>query len=385
MASDQVALGPDDPTRRCAAEHLLCDARLAAKDAGVTRLADLTKLDTLGLPVWQTVRPLSRALSVHQGRGASTVQAQLGALMEAVESDAAESFVCDGPICAFDDLPASRRAARLSDFGTARSTIDAAAVHRWAEARNVASGGTLFVPFDCVSLDFTRGLPSAFDRASNGVATGSDHSEAVAVALHELVERDAVTELRAAGLIACTHATLQLDTVPFSWFAGWREKLRLERISIRICLAASLTGTPVFTCELNDLSKWGAPYRALHGQGAHSLPEIALFKATSEAFQSRATYIAGARDDLPSAVYTEQTPAAQVSIGLPLASGMAGIAWERIPPGPVGASAMIEALIAAGYPDVAVVDLRHLPRFEVVRAFACGLGSIVRRRRPPIW
>ena len=33
---------------------------MAARHAGVTRLADLTGLDRLGVPVWQAVRPWSR-------------------------------------------------------------------------------------------------------------------------------------------------------------------------------------------------------------------------------------------------------------------------------------------------------------------------------------
>ena len=53
---------------------------------GVSRVADLTFLDVLNLPVCQAVRPWSRALSVHQGKGLTRRDACLGALMEAVES-----------------------------------------------------------------------------------------------------------------------------------------------------------------------------------------------------------------------------------------------------------------------------------------------------------
>src|SRR5215207_7185666 len=98
-----IALGPWDPTRSADSQAVLRRARAAAADAGVTRLADVTRLDRLGLPVWQAIRPMSRALSVHQGKGATDTDAQIGALLEAVESDSAERFDSEGPICRFDD------------------------------------------------------------------------------------------------------------------------------------------------------------------------------------------------------------------------------------------------------------------------------------------
>lgn len=374
--------GPVDPLRSVPADALLAAATRAGAWAGVTRLADLTRLDRLGLPVWQAVRPLSRALSVHQGRGATDADARLGALLEAVESHAAETFDGDGPTCAFHALSAGERARTLSDFARPPAAPDPGRPRRWVEAHLLASDRALFVPFDSVSLDFTRGLPTDLDRASNGVATGLSRAEAVATALHELIERDAVTELRAAGLLACTAATLRLDTVPFDWFAEWRDRLARAGVAMRICLAPSLTGTPVFTCALDDPGKEGAPYRAIMGQGAHPSPGVALFKALSEAIQARATFIAGARDDLPAAEYRRRDAAVVVAMGLPLPAAMKGVEWGAVAPGPAGAGPVADALIRAGYPEIAAVDLAEVEGFTVVRAFALGLGSLVRRRRP---
>src|SRR5688500_7273953 len=110
------SLGPSDPTRAARAGQLLPIARAAAEQAGVTRLADVTRLDRIGLPVWQAVRPMSRALSVHQGKGATDADAQVGALLEAVESHAAETFETPAMVCPFNAIPEERRAPMLEDF-----------------------------------------------------------------------------------------------------------------------------------------------------------------------------------------------------------------------------------------------------------------------------
>jgi ribosomal protein S12 methylthiotransferase accessory factor len=377
-------LGPADPARAVAAADLLGAALAAGHEAGVTRLADVTRLDRLGLPVWQAVRPMSRALSVHQGKGATATDAKVGALLEAVESHAAETFEAEGPVCPFDALPERERGPTIADFAAERERPPAAGREtRWVEAVDLIGGGPSWLPFDVVSLDFTQVDPSPFDRASNGVAAGATRDEAVAVALQELIERDAVTEWRAGGLLACMEATLDPDTVPFDWFHLWRERIAAAGAAMRCYVVPSLTGSPVFACEINDRGKDGAPYRAIHGRGCHPLPELALFKAIAEALQGRVTYIAGARDDLLPSDYASPDTAFVVAFGLPLPPGMAGIDFSEIAPGPAGTAAIATALDRAGYGRIAVVELGRPAGLWVLRAFACGLGSMTRRRRPP--
>ena len=379
-------MGPSDPTRSATSTELLPAARAAAEAAGVTRLAELTRLDRLGLPVWQAVRPMSRALSVHQGKGATDADAQIGALLEAVESHHAETFDAEGPICPFDALPEHERAPTFSDFARDRDAppnVDDE--HRWTRATELVSGGSIYLPFDVVSLDTTVSVSSAFDRASSGVAAGASRDEAIVVALQELIERDAVGEWRARGVIACTADTLRLDTVPFDWFREWRDRVARAGMFMRVYFVPSIAGTPVFVCELNDLGKGGAPYRATHGSGCHPLPEIALFKALAEAIQARATYIAGAREDLLPSDYADHVAGSiRVAFGLPLSPGMRGVAWGHIEAGPIGVAAAVGALARAGYDRIALVDLGNPEGFSIVRAFVCGLGSTIRRRRPVV-
>src|SRR6201999_785112 len=52
---------------------------------GITRLANVTGLDRIGIPVYQAIRPNSRGLSLSQGKGVDEVSAQVSALMESLE------------------------------------------------------------------------------------------------------------------------------------------------------------------------------------------------------------------------------------------------------------------------------------------------------------
>src|SRR5271169_3667754 len=67
--------------------------RPLARRAGVTRLADITGLDRVGIPTFSAVVPKSRdLLSVYNGKGTTPADAACGALMEAIERHSAIEF-----------------------------------------------------------------------------------------------------------------------------------------------------------------------------------------------------------------------------------------------------------------------------------------------------
>lgn len=376
--------GPTDPLRSLGAAALLPAARAAAAKAGVTRLADITRLDRIGLPVWQAVRPWSRALTVHQGKGATAADAQLGALLEAVESHAAESFRGQGVHCSFSDLPAESRAPAISDFAVCRDrSPSAAASVQWVAAERIGARGSMWVPFDCVSLNLTENVPSPFDRASNGVATAATRDEACSIAIHELLERDAVTEWLALDMVDRMASTIRPQTVPFAWYHELRRRIERAGAHLSCYRVPSLTDTPVFACEINDGGKDARPFRAINGRGAHPLPEVGLFKAVAEAVQGRVTFVAGARDDLFPHLYSAAEAAVTIAFGLPLPTDMEGVDFSDVADGPAKLDELVRALADRGYPDIAAITLARPQGLWVVRAFVCGLGSLTRRRRAP--
>src|SRR5687768_18616303 len=52
---------------------------------GITRIANVTGLDRIGIPVWMCIRPDARCLSVSQGKGVTDELAQISAIMESIE------------------------------------------------------------------------------------------------------------------------------------------------------------------------------------------------------------------------------------------------------------------------------------------------------------
>src|SRR5215469_9766205 len=59
---------------------------------GITRIANITGLDHIGVPVVVVCRPNSRSLAVSQGKGLDLMSAKVSALMESIEAYHAETI-----------------------------------------------------------------------------------------------------------------------------------------------------------------------------------------------------------------------------------------------------------------------------------------------------
>jgi ribosomal protein S12 methylthiotransferase accessory factor len=151
-------------------------ARQLAVDLGMSRLADVTGLDRIGMPVWQAVRPWGRSLSVHQGKGLDADSARLGACMEAIECSHAEAWSPPLHRCAFNELPAAARAPAADDFARRRGAVAGTLVLDWAVADRLDGRGRLWVPAATVSLDLVTPGPEGITRSSNGQGAGFDPS-----------------------------------------------------------------------------------------------------------------------------------------------------------------------------------------------------------------
>jgi ribosomal protein S12 methylthiotransferase accessory factor len=367
----------------------LAKARRAAELSGVTRLADVTGLDRLGIPVFQAIRPWSRALSVHQGKGLEPTAAQIGALMEAVESEHAESFSASGPICAYAELPREERAPRLADFSQSRRlTPGDRTPIRWVEATTLLDERTLWTPFDVVSLDLTRDAPSPFERSSAGLAAHFTREDAARAALLEVIERDAVARWMKLGLLARTWSRIDSETIPFGWFQRLRGRLSVNGVRPSIYRAEAVISTPVFVCELIEAEAVAVGRGAVYGTACRPDAEGALLQAMLEAIQSRLTEIVGARDDigLPPAEKVEPAP---FGLGLPPPTNFEPRSWneptsERPFTAAPSARDLARRLARAGYGQAAIVDLsRRGSGVSVVKAVVPGLAGARRSRRDP--
>ncbi len=269
------------------------------RPAGITRVADVTRLDRLGVPVFQAVRPASRNVSVSQGKGATREAARVSAAMEALETWHAECL---------DHLPQVEMPLREMAYETplALSELDwlARTVRldgqplRWLRAARLdgapAPGeGPAWVPRAMVELDFTAPhllRPRMFRATSNGLASGNCLAEALVHALSEVIERHGLALARSEPE---RRRPLDLDTLPAD-LASRVAELRAAGARLAAYDLTWEAGVPVAEVELvvdDHPLVW-------RGSGAHPAPAVAVSRALTEAAQSRLTYISGARDDV---------------------------------------------------------------------------------------
>src|SRR3954470_19537040 len=138
----------DWPSRRaCSAEDTLRRVRPWFETFGITRLARVTLLDLVGIPVWTAVRPNSRTLSVSQGKGLDDDAARASAAMEALELAVAEHPLAPVVFASADELAMAGRAFEtLPSLVRRNASFDPGATHPWLQGFDVATHGPVLVP-----------------------------------------------------------------------------------------------------------------------------------------------------------------------------------------------------------------------------------------------
>ncbi|GAA1973211.1 YcaO-like family protein [Amycolatopsis minnesotensis] len=276
----------------CDPEQTLRRIRPLLPRMGITRLADVTWLDDIGVPVYQAVRPNSYLMSVSQGKGLSRAHAIVSAAMESIESWHAER-VGEGDLVATAGEVEPDLAYRLDELTLApRHYLNPAAKLRWTRARHLLGGEETLVPTDVLDLDgriTDRWRPPLFVKSSNGLASGNILDEAVLHGLYEVIERDALTR---AGNGPVRHL---VDSRTVDGESGELfRRLRDAGVDAAADLLPSPTGLPCFRARIISDS---FPV-VFVGMGCHFDRDVALCRALTEAVQSRVTTIAGTRDDV---------------------------------------------------------------------------------------
>lgn len=261
-------------------------------DYGVTRIANVTGLDVLGIPVAMAVRPLARTLSVSQGKGQTLLLAKVSAAMESIEFWHAEF---GHPGLAHAGVPAAdlRLPYRIDQISSGPgSLVTENTPLDWVDARGMCTGATVAVPARIVTVpvDQRAWAPPGLEWNTNGLASGNTRAEAGLHALYEVIERDAVS-LRIDGV---STAYVEPRSVTDPDCAELIERIIAAGATLRIVHVQSRFDVPCFGATL-----WSPefPVTCL-GWGAHLDAGVALSRAVTEAAQSRLTAIAGSRDDL---------------------------------------------------------------------------------------
>jgi ribosomal protein S12 methylthiotransferase accessory factor len=387
---------------------------------GVTRLADLTGLDRVGIPVWSAVVPDSRdIISVYAGAGATAAEAQVAALMEA-----AERYVASEP-----REPASTGA--YAELVRRRPTLDPRDVNLalldgytpdtplpWVEGVDLLRGEPVLVPLALAGY-YVRppaGLSCFRVATTTGLGAGASPEEALCHALCEVIERDAWTlahllahrlslalargtvgpgrpDPEAAARLRDRYPAIDADSLP-SPARELLARLRAAGLRPRLRDLTADTGVASVLCVVEG--EIGQGLSAVHlGAAAHPDAAVAAARALAEAAQSRAVDIQGIREDLappdvavdPSRRHVQRASAPDPE-GWYLADNLRTVRLDALPCHRHAdlmddVRLLLARLAAVGVPRVVAVDL-SLPDLPVavVRVLVPGLESwIVDRSR----
>ncbi|HEV3193956.1 MAG TPA: YcaO-like family protein [Polyangiaceae bacterium] len=281
-----------------------------ARVFGISRVANITGLDTLGIPVWVACRPNARSLSVSQGKGIDDASARASAVMEAIEAFHAERIPAPIKFGSHNEL---RFTHSMVDVHVLPKT-EPAAFHDdarifWIEGQDLSTGEGVWLPFELVHLNYT--LPALtgsgfFLGSSNGLASGNHLLEAISHGLCEAIERDAATLWALLDEWDKRATRIDLRTIEDPAACAILDRYDRADVGVALWETTADVAIPSFACTIVDRSRNAMrPVPAARGLGCHPSRDIAVLRALTEAAQSRLTVIAGSRDDLDEGTYGE--------------------------------------------------------------------------------
>jgi YcaO-like protein with predicted kinase domain len=354
---------------------------------GITRVANITGLDHIGIPVVVAYRPNSRSLSVSQGKGLTLDQARVSALMESIESWHAERIALPLRLASSAEMRVRHRvvdAAQLPQLSISRYHDHLRLP--WVEGLDIAVDKPVWVPYEMVHLDLTLPLPEGsgcFPMSSNGLASGNHPRESAVHAVSEVIERDAYAlwQFRPPK----DRQGRRLDLASISDEACRQLIDRFEAAGMLVAVWDMTSDVGVAAYRSTIITSGDDALRPLYpssGLGCHPSRDVALFRALSEAAQSRLTRISGSRDDVERAEYElTRNPDRLSAVRQRLTNEKGVRAHDEAPSHDAedcggDLAWIVNHLRNAGYPQVVLVDLTH-PEvcIPVVRAVVPGLET----------
>jgi YcaO-like protein with predicted kinase domain len=280
----------------------LARARRIFGPVGITRVANVTGLDCIGIPVVVVCRPNSRSLAVSLGKGCDLDAARASGVMEAIELYHAERVVLPLKLASFNELRFDHRlvqidrlpAVRVSEFRPDRGLL-------WTQGVNLFDGANFWLPFELVHTNYTLPLPTGsgcFVMSSNGLASGNHLLEAVIHGLCEVIERDSAALFRFRPEAEQRARRVDPSTVQDPEIQRLFELYDRADVSVVAWDITTDIAVPAFRCVILDRTPNAfRPLGPIEGYGCHPVRTVALLRALTEAAQGRLTRVAGSRDD----------------------------------------------------------------------------------------
>ncbi|MGB9133230.1 MAG: YcaO-related McrA-glycine thioamidation protein [Methanosarcina sp.] len=275
------------------------------KKIGVTRIADITNLDRLGIPIFSAIRPSAArgAISIYSGKGSTEQRARISAIMESFERCLAErpglNANIEGEISApalVDSYASAIESCKVLDpkaLLLPQPHIPQSLME-WVGAYDLLNREEVFVSANAVyhPYDAPGQCQKLFLSNTNGLASGNVLEEAILHGLLEVIERDAISTAQFSRDLGKEIVLTEAD----GYLYELAQKFKDTGIELKVWLVPTDTGIPTVIAATDD-AKLKDPALLVMGAGSHLKPEIAIARAITEAAQSRVVQIQGARED----------------------------------------------------------------------------------------
>ena len=275
------------------------------KKIGVTRIADITNLDRLGVPIFSSIRPSAApgAISIYSGKGSTEQRARISAIMESFERCLAERPGLNANIAGDISAPAlvesylnARENYVTLDPGSLllSQPYNPSSLLEWVGTYDLLNKEEVFVSANAVyhPYDSPGQCQKLFLSNTNGLASGNVLEEAILHGLLEVIERDAISTAQFTRDLGKEIVLTEED----GYLYEISRKFKDSGIDLKIWLVPTDTGIPTIIAATDDV-KLKDPALLVMGAGSHLKPEIAVARAITEAAQSRVVQIQGARED----------------------------------------------------------------------------------------
>jgi len=267
-------------------------------DIGISRIANVTGLDRIGIPTWQAIRPKGITLCVSQGKGCTDEHAKVSAIMEATEFYCWENYCPTLNWKSHNDfldenvIPLEEFADSI--FAPVKDNIK----QPWTKATELTSKKKYWVGYDLISMnrtnEYRHNIKWAYT-STNGLSSGNSIKEALLHAILELIERDSE---------CCASYTMLNDGIPrpqidyYSiselYLLNLIEKIQKNNCKVEVFQNPNEFGIYSFSAYIIDNNNL---LFSNIGHGSHIYADIALSRAITEAAQGRITMLSGVRED----------------------------------------------------------------------------------------
>ena len=260
--------------------------------AGITRVADITSLDRIGIPVFSCIRPtaMDGAITVYNGKGATIEESRISAIMEGIERYSSELHERRVHLAPYQEMLAHGRVIDPIDL-ILPETVDLDRLMPWTEGYDIVNNQEVFLPAHAVFHPLPHNYRGPFRTTTNGLASGNTFEEAVFHALSEVIERDAWSLVE-----ACRDTGPVVTGMTDPAILDMQEKFAKAQVEVRVRDITSDIGIPTMAAVADDVLLKD-PMLLTIGIGTHTSARIAVMRALTEVAQSRLTQIHGARED----------------------------------------------------------------------------------------